>query len=220
MRKFFFALFLFASSLISKAQNDSSYVDFGVNVIRLANLGMGNSNLNTEIWNPYLFTADAHYKRIGLRVGVGLRSVTNKELPTDANGMTTFEMDTSRVDLRIGLNYDFHLSPKWTCKFGMDYFISNETKRNTSEFTNEQDVKVETEHEIERNEKGISPFLYVQYHISPRVSLGTELLWRISSFTMSDTDVSNLNDANIERKYEGTKRSIMAPTALFLNVRF
>lgn len=220
MKKLIFTLSVSVMSLLSQAQADSSYVDFGVNVIRLANLGMGNSNLNYEIWNPYLFTADAHYKRIGLRVGVGMRSVTNTELPTDANGQTTFQMDTSRVDLRIGLNYDFHVHPKWTCKFGIDYFVSNESKRNTTEFTNEQEVKVETEHEIERAEKGISPFMFIQYHITPRVSLGTELLWRISSFTMSDTDVSNLNDANIERKYEGTKRSVMAPTALFLNVRF
>jgi len=220
MKKLFFTLCVCVMSLLTQAQADSSYVDFGVNVIRLANLGMGNSNLNYEIWNPYLFTADAHYKRIGLRVGVGMRSVTNTELPTDANGQTTFQMDTSRVDLRIGLNYDFHVHPKWTCKFGIDYFVSNESKRNTTEFTNEQEVKVETEHEIERAEKGISPFMFIQYHITPRVSLGTELLWRISSFTMSDTDVSNLNDANIERKYEGTKRSVMAPTALFLNVRF
>lgn len=220
MKKILFTICICWLSFTIKAQSDSSYVDFGVNVIRLVNLGMGNSQLNYDIWNPYLFTADAHYKRIGLRTGIGMRSVTNKELPTASNGLTTFEMDTSRVDFRIGLNYDIHLHNRWTCKVGVDYFIANETKRNAAEFTNEDDVQIETEHKIERNEKGFSPFLYVQYHITPRVSLGTELLWRISSYTSSDTDLSNLNDASIERKYEGTRRSIMGPTALFLNVRF
>ncbi len=220
MKKLLFTLSVLALSLFSKAQDDTSYVDVGVNVIRILNMGIGAQNLDYDVWNPYMFTIDGHYKRIGLRIGYGGRSVTNTELPTLANGATTFEMDTLRRDFRIGLNWDIHLSSDWTCKFGVDYITTKEIKRNSAEFTNEAGTKIITEHKVQRDELGISPFIYMQYHISPRVSIGTELLWRITSFTISDNDNSNLNEAKIERNYEGTRRNVMAPTALFLNVRF
>lgn len=220
MKRILLALCVFSFSVNSSAQSDSSYLDVGVNIIRIINMGVGAQNLNPDVWNPYMFTLDAHYKRIGARVGIGHRSVQNNELPTEANGLTTFEMDTTRTDVRLGLNWDVHLNPKWTFKLGLDYVKSVDMNRNATEFTNENNDVVETEHKIERIEKGIAPFVFVQYHITPRMSVGTELSWRITSFTMYDRDTSNLNDANIERKYEGIRRSVMAPTALFLNVRF
>ncbi len=220
MKKLLFTLCVFSMSHFSNAQDDTSYVDVGVNVIRILNMGIGAQNLDYDVWNPYMFTVDAHYKRIGMRMGFGHRSVTNTELPTLANGATIFEMDTLRRDFRIGLNWDIHLSSDWTCKLGVDYITTKDIKRNSAEFNNEDGTKVKTEHKIQRDESGFSPFIYLQYHITPRVSVGTELLWRITSFKISDRDNSNLNEANIERNYEGTRRTVMAPTALFLNVRF
>lgn len=220
MKKLIIALAAFVMSFSSNAQSDSLYLDLGVNAIRLVNFGMNNSALDYDVWNPYMLTANVNYKRLGLRVGLGLRSGTRNELPTDANGKTTVLMDTSRVDLRIGLGWEVALAPKWTFKFGADYFTASESNLFETEFTNENNEKVITTHEVLMDEKGISPFVAVQYHITPRVSLGTELLWRMSSYTSSNSDTSNLNDADIVRKYEGNKSLIMAPTALFLNFRF
>ena len=74
--------------------------------------------------------------------------------------------------------------------------------------------------EIDYKEKGISPFLFVQYNVAPRVSLGTELLWRMSSYTKSDRDLSNGNSAQIIKEFSGAKRILMAPSALFIQIRF
>jgi hypothetical protein len=57
-------------------------------------------------------------------------------------------------------------------------------------------------------------------HLTKKVSVGTEILWRMSGYSMTDSDKSNLNSAQIIKEYEGTKRILQAPTALFVNVRF
>ena len=54
-------LFLLAIALVSlssaKAQSDSSYLEVGVNAIRLVNIGLVDRDLNNEVWNPYMLTA-------------------------------------------------------------------------------------------------------------------------------------------------------------------
>ena len=79
---------------------------------------------------------------------------------------------------------------------------------------------MENVREVTYTEKGIAPFLFVQYNLVNRVSLGTELLWRMSSYSLSDRDLSNGNSAQINKEYSGAKRMIMAPTALFIQIRF
>jgi hypothetical protein len=220
MKKIIFLFVALSSSLISKAQSDSLYAEIGVNTIRLASLGMQNQRMDPNVWNPYLLTANVNYKRLGLRLGVGSYSGSRTELPTDVNGKTTMQMDTSRMDFRVGLAWEVQPSARWTFKFGVDYFVANEANKLETEFTNEDNQKIITTHEITTDESGFAPFAYFQFHVSPRISLGTELLWRFSNYTSKNSDISNVAEADAIREYEGSRRSIMAPTALFLNVRF
>jgi opacity protein-like surface antigen len=229
MKKLFFTLCVLCSALSNSAQSDSVYVDLGMNVIRIVNIGMGSQNLNYDVWNPYMLTANACYKRLGLRLGVGYRDNSRTELPTDPNGMTTTESDTSRLDFRVGLGWEVALAPKWSFKFGMDYFRAKEESTFETKFVNENNDAVVTNRQVLMEQKGFSPFGYIQYHISPRVSIGTEILWRFSTYTINDSEISTLTPENaavkpteseVVRKYEGNKKGVMAPTALFLNVRF
>lgn len=220
MKKLIFTLIVFCSMFTARAQSDSNYVEIGVNTIRMINLGLNASALNYDIWNPYILTVEGHIKRLGIRVGLGMRASSQTELPTDANGLTKTEMDTSRRDIRFGLGWEFQMAKKWTFKAGIDYFTSSEKNTFSTDFDNEDNMNVVTTHEKKKDEKGVSPFLYIQYHITPRVSVGTEMLWRFSNYTSSDIDSSNLNNNDMVRKFEGSKNMIMAPTALFLNVRF
>ncbi|MBL0316148.1 MAG: hypothetical protein IPP69_10355 [Flavobacteriales bacterium] len=227
MKKILFTALVMLSAIYSRAQSDSVYVDLGINSIRLINLGLGAQNVNPDVWNPYLLTTDIHYNRLGVRAGIGYTSHGKTELPVDANGMSKTESDTTRTDIRIGVNWEIALAPKWTFKVGMDYYSANAENTYISEYVNEQDEVIETNRKKLYKETGFSPFVYVQYHITPRVSLGTELLWRFGSYTSEDGEISSIKPENAEatvtditRKYEGIKRGIMAPTALFLNFRF
>lgn len=208
------------TGFITRAQSDSLYAEIGINTIKLIGMGFQNNQGDPDVWNPYLINANINYKRLGVRFGIGGKSGSRTELPTDANGKTTMQMDTSRMDVRIGLGWEIQPSPKWTFKFGVDYFTTNISNSLETEFTNEDNEKVITTREITHNESGFAPFAWFQYHITPRISLGTELMWRFSNYTSKDSDVSNIADLNAIREYEGSRRIMMAPTALFLNVRF
>jgi len=207
-------------SFISDAQSDSTYLELGVNTIRLVNLGLSDRDLDSDVWNPYMLTATYGMKRMSLRYGMGYMSTFRQELPTAANGQTTSDTTAKHVDLRFGLGWEIGLGSKWSVKLGTDFFSSTRFTGFEAKFTNESGELVENIQEFEYSEKGLSPFVYIQHHITKKVSIGTEILWRMSGYTMKDSDKSNLNSAQIIKKYEGAKRLLMAPTALFLNVRF
>jgi hypothetical protein len=132
------------SAIVSRAQSDSVYFDLGINSIRLINLGLGAQNLNYDVWNPYLLNADIHYRRLGIRAGIGHSSHGKTELPVDANGMSKTETDTLRTDIRIGVNWEIAVSPKWTFKVGADYYTANSENTFISEYVNEIDETIET----------------------------------------------------------------------------
>ena len=220
MKKLFLMVFTMSVTFLSNAQSDSTYLELGVNTIRIVNLGLTDRALDNDVWNPYMLTATYGMKRLSLRYGMGYTSSFRQELPTAANGQTTSDTTAKRVDMRFGLGWEVGMGQKWSVKLGADFFTSTRFTGFEAKFTNESGELVENVHEFEYNEKGFSPFVYIQHYITKKVSIGTEILWRMSGYTMKDSDKSNLNSAQIIKEYEGTKRLLMAPTALFLNVRF
>jgi hypothetical protein len=221
MKNLFLVLLFLCSSIILRAQEDSKSLELGLNVIRLTNfLGLVDDPSEYEDWNPYMFTAGYNAKRFHMRYGMGYKSVYRVEEPTDANGQSTFDTTSKVIDMRFGIGGQFNLSPKWTFKMGVDYFIANRFASYEAKFKDLNGELIENVREMNYREKGIAPFLFVQYDVASRVSLGTELLWRMSSYTLTDRDLSNGNSAQINKEFAGAKRLVMAPTALFVQVRF
>ncbi len=220
MKKLLLLVLTMSLTIISKAQSDSSYLELGVNTIRLVNLGLGDRTTDNDVWNPYMLTASYGIKRFSIRYGMGYTSTFRQELPSAANGQTTSDTTAKHVDLRFGLGWEIGMGQKWSVKVGGDFFSSSRYSGFEAKFSNESGELVENIHEFDYTEKGFSPFVYIQHHFTKKVSVGTEILWRMSGYTMKDSDTSNLNSAQIIKEYEGTKRLLMAPTALFLNVRF
>lgn len=221
MKKLFLACLFVSLSVFSQAQKDSTSLELGLNVIRLTNfLGLVDNPTDYEDWNPYMFTAGYNAKRFHMRYGLGYSSVYRVEEPTDANGQSTFDTTHKVTDMRFGVGLNFNLSPKWTFKLGVDYFIAKRFSSYEAKFKDLNGELIENVREMNYREKGIAPFLFIQYELASRVSLGTELLWRMSSYTLSDRDLSNGNSAQINKEFSGAKRLIMAPTALFIQVRF
>jgi len=221
MKKLFLAfLFLFSSAFL-RAQEDPKSLELGLNVIRLTNfLGLVDDPSEYEDWNPYMFTAGYNAKRFHMRYGLGYKSVYRVEEPTDANGQSTFDTTSKVIDMRFGIGGQFSLSPKWTFKVGIDYFIANRFASHEAKYKDSNGELIENVREMNYRERGVAPFLFVQYDVASRVSLGTELLWRMSSYTQTDRDLSNGNSAQINKEFAGAKRLVMAPSALFVQVRF
>lgn len=221
MKKVLLAFLFVFSSLFLAAQNDSTSLELGVNVIRLTNfLGLVDNPTDYEDWNPYMFSAGYNVKRFHMRYGLGYKSIYRVEQPTNANGQSTFDTTHKVMDMRFGIGGQIFLSSKWTVKMGVDYFIANRFTSYEAKFKDTQGELIENVREINYRERGVAPFLYVQYNVVGRVSLGTELMWRMSSYTHTDRDLSNGNSAQINKEFAGAKRLLMAPTALFVQVRF
>jgi hypothetical protein len=221
MKNLFLAFLFLLSSVFLRAQEDSKSLELGLNVIRLTNfLGLVDDPSEYEDWNPYMFTAGYNAKRFHMRYGLGYKSVYRVEEPTDANGQSTFDTTSKVIDMRFGIGGQFNLSPKWTFKVGIDYFIANRFASYEAKFKDSNGELIENVREMNYQERGVAPFLFVQYDVASRVSLGTELLWRMSSYTLTDRDLSNGNSAQINKEFAGAKRLVMAPTALFVQVRF
>ena len=221
MKNLFLVFLFLLSSVFLRAQEDSKSLELGLNVIRLTNfLGLVDDPSEYEDWNPYMFTAGYNAKRFHMRYGLGYKSVYRVEEPTDANGQSTFDTTSKVIDMRFGIGGQFNLSPKWTFKVGIDYFIANRFASYEAKFKDSNGELIENVREMNYQERGVAPFLFVQYDVASRVSLGTELLWRMSSYTLTDRDLSNGNSAQINKEFAGAKRFVMAPTALFVQVRF
>lgn len=221
MMKRFFVLALTVFTLnVANAQRDSGYVEVGFNAMRLITFGQNpQANSNTDLWNPYLFTLEGGMKNFGLRVGFSKYSYTNTQLPVELHGYARYDNDTSSADFRIGLFYNVNLEDKWTLKLGVDYFTAKTETLEKAEFKELGKDEITKETNITK-ETGVAPFVNLQYHISPRVSIGTELLWRISTYKTNWLATDTRTDFNVDENFEGKKNFIMAPTALFLTFRF
>ena len=98
--------------------------------------------------------------------------------------------------------------------------MANRTSIYEANFKDQNGEIIANKRDITYREKGVEPFLFVQYNFMRRVSIGTELLFRISSYRNTDNDTSNGNTNQIVKEYTGAKRILMAPSALFVQIRF
>ncbi len=222
---FFFAFFSIlietsAQDEVVSSLENKNYVELGINTLRIASILIDDKPTDFDVWNPYMFTFEAHVKRVNLRFGFGQNHKEFSEIPTVANGKIYVLNDTARTDLRFGLGYEFKLHKRWSVTIGADYFKAKELQSMKTEYVNDNNQTVKTVREISSVENGFEPFIYFHFHLGSRVSLGTELLYRISSVKSKDVDSNNLNDVELVREGEAKKRFVMAPTALFLCARF
>lgn len=207
------------SAIITQAQQDSSFFEVGINAFRLVDRVSGGSDRSNI--NPYLFTAEYSFGKIGIRTGLDINNMSRKDLPAPVNGNTTLTADSSYSNMRFGLVYYKNLTSRWSMKTGIDYIMATQKSSVETSFPDPNQVDVVNLLEATRKESGISPFFYVQYHLSPRVSLGTELLCNITSWKRTETSSnSQFPITDTKREQEGSSFVFMAPSALFLSVRF
>jgi len=206
---------------VSRAQTDSGYVEVGMNAMRLLTFGQNpQANSNSDVWNPYLFTLEGGIKKFGLRVGFARTNHEHTVFPVDINGNNRVDTDSSSSNIRVGFFYSYNPDEKWSFKVGVDYYSFKTKYYNRSEFIAVEDqALVVQETTNEYKEAGIAPFINAQYHLTPRVSLGTELLFRNGNYTQDILGNDSTSPLDVVRKFEGKRSYFILPTALFLTFR-
>lgn len=219
MKKTLIAVVLFGTSLSSLAQSDSSFVEVGMNVVPVfRSMQKENSDIP---YSPYALTIEKKFKSLGLRLGAGYYSDSFNELAGQSNGNTDFVIDTTALDLRLGLVFYKNFKHNFSIKYGVDGIVSNGSKAYNTVFIDETGASREITNSLESKGVGVAPFFFAQYHFTPNFSIGTEISARLLSSKIEEVQNSTEEPGfNSSISSTQTTFSILPPTALFLIARF
>lgn len=198
----------------SQAQSDSSFFELGVNGLSLLNRNQNN------VTGPFMLTLEKGGAKFGFRAGVGYSSLLSTEKPSVSNGNTEFQRDTTQLNLRFGLVLYKNFSPKFSIKYGLDARISNTRQSGNTTFIDLQGEEITTTNEYTSGLFGVSPYIYLQYHLTKNLSLGTELSAIFSKVSIEETQTSEATDFNSILVTEQKYNKLEVPNALYLVVRF
>jgi hypothetical protein len=211
-------LILLVSALNASAQNDSSYIQVGINAARLVTL---NRTIPDNILNPYLLNFEWGNGRIGGRFSSSYWSQSDSELPSSFNGNSEFSDDTISFDLRLGVFIERSLGKSWSVKWGADVFIAGRGREYNTVVRDVDGLLVESAITSTRSELGVGLSVIPEWHITPRITLATELnLLFAGTYSLNETTSSDFPEFNTKVEKQGNYRRMRPPTALFLSVRF
>jgi hypothetical protein len=172
-------------------------------------------------FNPYLFLAEYRLTSFGIRTGLGINNRFNRQLPDAIEGTPQIETTDNAMNFRLGYVRYRNLGEKWQVKYGLDMYYWNTTLDITTItndfFGNQQTATaLSTSHEL-----GLSPFVYFQWNLNDRFSLGTEILGSIGYVnTLTREKNSQFPDFDDTDESEELKYNILPPTALYLMYRW
>ena len=218
MKKLFF-LFLFAPFTFF-AQNDSSYFDMGVNVFKLLPIPTLEDPARDFV-GPYMLHMEAGLGKVGIRLGLGYYKNSDTELPSATNGNTEFDNDTLSTDIRFGLSVRSAIGKKWSLKYGADFVLGKRNRAFNTVLQDQNQIQSNVETEYDQSASGLGLFIFPQYHISPRVSIATELQFLLLSTKTTETLTnSTFPDFNSEISRTGSLQYLFPPASLYLLIRF
>ncbi|MFM9984229.1 MAG: hypothetical protein ACKVOK_03305 [Flavobacteriales bacterium] len=222
MKKALFLSICFAAfGFSAKAQESNSFFEIGLNATPFVSQYLDFNSDDNDIISPYMLTAERRLDRIGFRLGLGVVSTNRLEQPDDDNTEPKIRFKSTVLAARGGLVLYKDISKRFSLKYGADlYFMrdGNVSETTTVGFFGNEEVSTVTS---AFNEYGLSPFLFLQLHVTPNFSLGTELLAKFSySEGVEKEENTQFPEFNDEQKTKTGGFRIDAPTSLFFILRF
>jgi len=182
--------------------------------------------------NPYLFTYNVNSVRTGwgVRAGIGYFYEQN---PTSTIQTTSLDK-TTQVRARLGMEKAFRIGGRWSCGLGADAVWNYD--RFSREYTSIGGVNPPTTPDtfsFSTSSRSIAigggPTTWLRFHLTPRVTLGTEANFYYSagevetSQTEKSVRVTN-PAASFERSSYSSEPQrearLILPVAIFMAVRF
>ncbi|MFN0032768.1 MAG: hypothetical protein ACKVOR_11465 [Flavobacteriales bacterium] len=204
-----------------RAQEDNSFHELGLNATPFINQYLDFGDDDDELISPFTLTYERRFGIWGMRFGMGLLSSTDLQKADDDQTEPSIRFSNTTMAARAGAVRYIELSKKFSLKYGMDAFFIYDTEKSVTTvntlFGNEQKTTISTL----TWESGLSPFLFVQFHLTNNFSLGTELLGKASYIsTVEKEEDSQFPDFNDRQETVGNRFTISAPTSLFFILRF
>ena len=214
------AVGFFAGTCGLNAQ-DTAYSELGLNATAFVNQYLDFGNDDDDFMSPFVLTYDQFFGGFGARIGLGLFTSSANQVPDDDNGNTSLRVTTANFNGRLGAWKQKNLGEKWTIRGGIDLVYQHQMDASKTISTDFFGQEVTTEVETNTRMTGAGPFVFVQFHLSPTVSLGTEMtayfLTGKEKFTSTNSQFPEFDDEDVSELYQF---DLGAPTALFFSVRF
>ncbi len=222
MKKVLFLLICSASfGLSSQGQESNSFFEIGLNATPFVSQYLDFNSDDNDVISPYMLTAEKRLDRIGFRLGLGVVSINRLEQPDDDNTEPKVRFKSTVLAARGGMVLYKDISKRFSLKYGADLYYMRDSDISEATtigfFGNEEVSKITSSF----NEFGLSPFLFLQLHVTPNFSLGTELLAKFSySEGLEKEENTQFPEFDDVQKTKSGGFRIDAPTSLFFILRF
>ena len=173
--------------------------------------------------SPYLVTYNINLKKTGwgLRIGGGYNysSVKNDD------GVTATNTKLNDVQLRVGIEKAFTLSPKWSAGAGLDFVYNSNDDNNVAVTTSFDTITTTTK--TTTSSYGGGPMAWLRYNITEKILIGTETSFYYLTgkdkitVTTTITDFSgssNSSDSKTDNKV--ASGTFTLPVAFYVIVKF
>src|ERR1044072_4368347 len=236
MKKTFILALAMGLALTSFAQTETTSASIskdkkfqhtvGVQLNELIRQGFNFSNTASTNNNPFLVTYSINSVKSGWggRVGFGYeyQSVTTDD------GVTMKTSNLNDLHARLGIEKKFNLSPKWSAGVGLDGVVNYNNDYTKSVIRSFDTVTTVTTSKI--TTYGGGPMMWLRYHITSKVLIGTESSYYYTTGSQKD-DIAitqrDFNGGGSELKTtftsvddKRTEGKISVPVAFFLIVQF
>ncbi|MFY0627490.1 MAG: hypothetical protein JXR07_14405 [Reichenbachiella sp.] len=189
-------------------------------------LSFGNNN--APIINPYLLTYAVNSKKSGWGLNVGFGYDVDKF----SDGDETFSRDTDRsnFNLRTGFEKKSRIGKRFQVSLGLDILYEKQVNNTTTEteidFGNNREGKIKVETDIETKTLGIGPRGTLNFFITKRFIIGTEVTYYYAksnidelSKTESDTFDFNPNTGEFDLRITSTEENEVSSSHKSFNMQ-
>ncbi|HCS20111.1 MAG TPA: hypothetical protein DIW47_06035 [Bacteroidetes bacterium] len=176
------------------------------------------NNTPYDFQYKYLHWRGVDEYAIGARTGFGYRKFAFNSDQPNSNSRSSSE--STIIDTRFGLEFQYVLSKHWNFFAGMDYVYGKTVLNSSSTFVNFNNQEFTTTTTDHRERTGFGPVVGIQFNISKRLALGTEL----SMYTITETRTrrsSSSNSPNSDQVlYTSSKNTLVqVPSFIYFIVR-
>ncbi len=124
------------------------------------------------------------------------------------------------MDTRVGVEFQYILTKRWNLYAGLDYIYGKTVVNSSSTFTNFNNQVFFSETKDYRERTGFGPVVGIQFNISERLALGTELSMYTITETMTRRSTNSSSPNSDQVMYSSSKNTLVqVPSFIYFIVR-
>lgn len=207
---------------LAQSATDSSFSEIGLNATAFVNQYLDFGSGNGEFVSPYIITYERRFGKMGVRIGLGMDGDRSEAKPEngDPNQPSLFT-SSFESNVRTGVVFYKNISRRWDLKYGADVIFGMNKNKSWTEVNNLFGEPVKNTTTFRSAQIGLTPFVFIQFHLSEKFSLGTEMLFNvIGSEDVTKQESTEFPEFNSRQETTRLSYNTTPPIALFFIFRY